>query len=255
VVSERDASAARAAGGDGRGAAVNPAWLAHLYTASGAVLAYLATLAVVEGDYRLAFFWLYLQVAVDATDGMLARALRVSSRTPEFDGAKLDDVVDYLCYVFVPALMVWRAPLVPEGWALPVAAAVLLSSAYGFNRDDAKTADHYFTGFPSYWNIVVFYLFLAGLPAGLNAAILLVLAGLVFVPIRYLYPTRGAAFRTLTLGLGLLWGLLMIAMLWQFPNVSRPIFIASLVYPLYYAALSFALEARRRGAPSLSHPT
>src|SRR4029079_7616768 len=104
--------------------------------------------------------WLFLQVAVDATDGLLARRLRVYERTPGVNGAKLDDIVDYLCYVFVPALMVWRAPLVPADWVVPVAAAMLLSSAYGFNRGDAKTSDHFFTGFPSYWNIVVFYLFL-----------------------------------------------------------------------------------------------
>src|SRR5688572_11747142 len=149
------------------------AWLAHVYTASGAVLAFLAALAIIDHDYRTAFFWLGVQIAVDATDGVLARALRVKERTPFFDGAKLDDIVDYLTYVFVPALFVWRAVLVPDGWTLWVAAAMLLSSAYGFNRADAKTADHFFTGFPSYWNIVVFYLLLARLPAPINGVILL----------------------------------------------------------------------------------
>ena len=166
------------------------AWLAHLYTASGAVLAFLAVRAVVDHDYRTAFFWLGVQIFVDATDGLLARALRVHERLPWFDGAKLDDIVDYLCYVFVPALLVWRAVLVPEAWTLWAAGAMLLSSAYGFNRSDAKTPDHFFTGFPSYWNVVVFYLVIARLPATVNAAILLALAVLVFVPIRYLYPSR-----------------------------------------------------------------
>ncbi|MGH8188449.1 MAG: CDP-alcohol phosphatidyltransferase family protein, partial [Steroidobacteraceae bacterium] len=190
------------------------AWLAHIYTGSGAVLAFLAATDIFEHDYRTAFFWLYLQVVVDATDGLLARRLRVNERLPWFNGAKLDDIVDYLCYVFVPALFVWRALLVPDAWAVPVAAAMLLSSAYGFNRDDAKTADHFFTGFPSYWNIVVFYLFIARWPAAINAAILLVLAVLVFVPIRYLYPSRGGAFQALTNVLGVIWGALMLALLW-----------------------------------------
>jgi len=225
---------------------VTIAWLAHLYTATGALLAFLSAVAVVERDYRAAFFWLYLQVAVDATDGRLARALRVSERTPWFDGAKLDDIVDYLCYVFVPALLLWRAGLLPDGWAVPVGAAVLLSSGYGFNRADAKTADHFFTGFPSYWNIVAFYLFAAGLPPAVNAAILLALAGLVFVPIRYLYPSRGAAFQRLSNALGAGWAVLMLVMLWQLPTVPRSVLLASLVYPLYYAALSLLLEARRQ---------
>ena len=221
------------------------AWLAHLYTASGALLAFLAATDIFEHDYRTAFFWLYLAVFVDATDGVLARRARVSERLPWFHGAKLDDIVDYLTYVFIPALFVWRAILVPDRWAVTVAAAMLLSSAYGFNRADAKTGDHFFTGFPSYWNIVVFYLFVAGWPAELNAAILLALSVMVFVPIRYLYPSRGGRFQALTIALGAVWGVLMLVMLWQFPAVSRPVFFASLVFPAYYLLLSFWLEARR----------
>jgi phosphatidylcholine synthase len=227
------------------------AWLAHFYTATGAVLAFLAATDIFEHDYRTAFFWLYLQVLVDATDGVLARAARVSQRTPRFNGAKLDDIVDYLCYVFIPALLVWRSLLVPDEWSLPVVAAILLSSAYGFNREDAKTPDHFFTGFPSYWNIVVFYLFVARLSPVVNAAILLALAVMVFVPIRYVYPSRGAAYQRLTNTLGVVWGALILAMLWQFPAVTRPVFLASLVFPAYYVMLSFVLEARRRrGMPA-----
>jgi phosphatidylcholine synthase len=222
------------------------AWIAHLYTASGAVLAFLAATNIFEHDYRTAFFWLYLQVVVDATDGVLARTLRVKQRVPWFNGAKLDDIVDYLCYVFVPALFVWRALLVPDRWSVPVVTAMLLSSAYGFNRDDAKTDDHYFLGFPSYWNIVVFYLFVARWPSEVNAAILLALAVLVFVPVRYLYPSRGAVFQTTTLVLGFVWAALMLVMLWQFPAVSRAVFLVSLAFPIYYATLSLWLEIRRR---------
>src|SRR5678816_465256 len=134
-------------------------WLAHLYTASSAVLALLATIAIFEYRFRDAFFWLAATIVVDSSDGVLARAVRVRECLPWFNGAKLDDIVDYLTYVFVPALFVWRSLLVPAAWTIPVASAMLLSSAYGFNREDAKTSDHFFTGFPSYWNIVVFYLF------------------------------------------------------------------------------------------------
>jgi phosphatidylcholine synthase len=222
------------------------AWIAHLYTASGAVLAFLAATDIFEHDYRTAFFWLYLQVAIDATDGMLARSVRVKERLPWFNGAKLDDIVDYLCYVFIPALFIWRALLVPDRWSMPIAAAMLLSSAYGFNRNDAKTEDHYFLGFPSYWNIVVFYLFVARWPSEVNAAILVALAVLVFVPVRYLYPSRGTALQVPTIVLGVIWAILMLVMLWQFPAVSRPVFLASLVFPIYYGAASLWLEARRR---------
>jgi phosphatidylcholine synthase len=220
------------------------AWLAHLYTASGAVLGFLAAREIIEGDYRTAFFWLLLQVIVDATDGVLARRVRVSDRLPWFNGAKLDDIVDYVTYVFVPALMVWRGLLVPEAWALAVVSAMLLSSAYGFSREDAKTADHFFTGFPSYWNIVAFYLLIAEWPTWVNTAVLLGLAVLVFVPIRYVYPSRTPVWRVPTNVLGALWGAMIVAMLWQYPAVTHTLFVVSLIFPVYYVVLSLALHWR-----------
>ena len=222
------------------------AWLVHAYTASGAVLAFLAIRAVVLEDYRAAFFWLALQVAVDATDGTLARLARVSQRLPRFNGAKLDDIVDYLTYVFVPAFIVWRAALVPESWMLFVVSAVLLSSAYGFNTATAKTSDHFFTGFPSYWNIVVFYLLIAGFSRMTNAAILVAFVVLVFVPIRYVYPSRTVAWRPVTMVLGIVWGAAFLTMLWTYPTVSRSMFWGSLAYPVYYFALSLYLGVRPR---------
>jgi phosphatidylcholine synthase len=222
------------------------AWLAHLYTASGSVFAFLAATAIFQSDYRQAFLWLYVQVLVDATDGTFARLLRAKERLPWFNGAKLDDIVDYLCYVFVPALIVWRAALVPGGWSMPIVTMMLVSSAYGFNRDDAKTNDHYFLGFPSYWNIVVLYLYIGGLPKQVNGVFLAVLAVFVFVPIRYVYPSRGSDRRALTLALAAIWGALVLLMLRQLPNVSRSVFLASLVFPVYYLALSLWLEYRRR---------
>ena len=222
------------------------AWLVHLYTASGAVLAFLAVIALVDHDYRTAFFWLGLQIVVDATDGLFARRVGVSARLPWFDGAKLDDIVDYLAYVFVPALFVWRALIVPDAWALPLASGILLSSAYGFNRSDAKTRDHFYTGFPSYWNIVVFYLLVSGWSSRVNAAILAVLAVMVFVPVRYVYPSRTRVWQTPTLVLGAIWGALMSFMVWRYPAVPRVVFWASLVFPIYYVVLSLRLHVRAR---------
>jgi phosphatidylcholine synthase len=220
------------------------AWLVHLYTASGFVLAFLAARAFIEFDYRTGFFWLWVQVFVDATDGLLARRLRVRERIPWFDGAKLDDITDYVAYVFVPALFVWRGAVVPNAWVLPVVAAMLLSSAYGFNRTDAKTSDHFFTGFPSYWNVVAFYLLVARWPSEVNAAILAVFALLVFVPIRYVYPSRTPAWSLVTNVFGAIWAGMMLLMLWQYPAVSPLLFWGSLEYPVYYLLLSFALHFR-----------
>jgi phosphatidylcholine synthase len=230
--------------------AVVAAWLVHLYTASGFVLAFLATSAIVDGDFRSAFLYLWLQVAVDATDGWLARRAKVSERLPGFSGKTLDDLVDFLTYVFVPALAVWRGGIVPDGWATPVGSAMLLSSGFGFSRVKAKTPDHFFIGFPSYWNIVVLYLFVLGMPPWLNALVLLVCGVLVFVPIRYVYPSRTTVLPVLTNTLGAAWAAAVLVFLWRYPEGSKELVLASLMYPIYYVALSLFLQFRRVPAPA-----
>ncbi|MGE0813694.1 MAG: phosphatidylcholine/phosphatidylserine synthase [Vicinamibacterales bacterium] len=224
-------------------------WLAHAYTASGAVTALMAVLALDAGDLRAAYLWLAGAVAIDATDGVLARALAVKERLPWFDGAGLDNLVDFLTYVFVPALIVVKTDLVPGEAAVPVAAAMLLSSGYGFSRTDAKvaTTDHFFTGFPSYWNIVCLYLHLFRLPPAVNAAVLAVLAALVFVPVRYVYPSRTVTWRPATLALSAWWACCLLVAIWRLPATDGPWAWLSLVFPAYYVALSFVLSARERG--------
>ncbi len=225
-------------------------WLAHLYTASGAVIALLATGVTFAHNFRAAFIYLVVATFVDATDGVLARALRVKERLPHYDGARLDDIVDYLTYVFVPVLIVWQAQLVPV--AFPVCAAMLLASAYGFGQADAKvnTGDHFFTGFPSYWNIVVSYLYLWQLAPVVNAVILLVLSVLVFVPIRYVYPSRTTAWKMPTLVLGTTWAVLLAWLIWRLPATDGPWLVLSLVFPAYYLGLSLWLNGGTNVPPS-----
>lgn len=210
--------------------------------------ALLAVLALDAGDLRQAFLWLAAATAIDSTDGVLARALRVKERLPWFDGAKVDDLVDYLTYVFVPVLIVLRTGLLPAPAALPVASAILVSSAYGFSRDDAKVAsiDHFFTGFPSYWNIVAVYLTVWQLPKAVNAALLIVLAVLVFVPVRYVYPSRTVTWRTATLLLGVVWAVCLTMVIWRLPAVDGPWAPLSLVFPVYYLLLSLRLTLAER---------
>ena len=223
------------------------AWAVHVLTASGALLGFLTITATGTGDYRRAFLWMAVATAIDSADGALARGVRVKERLPTFDGARLDDIVDYLTFVFAPAYLVYHARLVPESVVLAVVTAMLLSSAYGFSQDAAKTSDHYFTGFPSYWNIIVFYLVVLAAPPALNAAVLIGLAVLVFVPIAYVYPSRTPTLRALTIALGLVWAVLVLVLIWQYPNVSRPVLYLSLVFPVYYLGLSLVLHARRAG--------
>jgi phosphatidylcholine synthase len=222
------------------------AWAVHAFTASGAVMGLAALQATVQSNYRTAFLWLIAATAVDGVDGWLARLARVGERAPGLDGKRLDDIVDYVTYVVAPAFLLLRSGLLPADLGWPVAAALLLSSAYGFSRTDAKTTDHFFTGFPSYWNVVALYLYVLGLSPAANAAVLLVLAALVFVPIGYVYPSRTEAWQAPTIVLGTIWAGLMVAVAWMLPDISRPIVVGSLAFPLYYVVLSLVLHARRR---------
>ena len=223
-------------------------WLVHFYTASGFVLAFLAAQSAIDHDFRSAFLYLAAQVFVDATDGVMARAFRVSERLPWFSGSKLDDLVDYLTYVFVPALIVWRALLVVDPWSNIVPWAMLLSSGYGFSQTKAKTSDHFFTGFPSYWNIVAFYLYaLRPVPGWASVALVVVPALLTFVPSRYLYPSQRGRLNLLTNVLGLPWLGLLAAVLWYLlpdPGRARWLAFVSLYYPAYYLLVSWAISVR-----------
>lgn len=222
------------------------AWLVHAFTATGAVLAYLALEATASGQLRAAFIWLAVATLVDAVDGVLARLARVKERTPQFDGALLDNIIDYLTFVFVPIFILRQAGLLPPGAAgQAVAAVVLLASAYGFCRLDAKTADHFFTGFPSYWNIVVLYMIALRPEAVVNAAILLGFAVLVFVPVGYIYPSRTPRWQAPTVLLGALWGIAMAAVIWLLPFPPQWLVWVSFVYPVYYFAISFVLHRAR----------
>ena len=222
------------------------AWSVHAYTGTGAILAFVAAWAVVHGHDRLALGAMFVATIVDATDGVLARRARVKEVLPAIDGGRIDDIVDYLTFVFVPILLLEAAGGLYVFAVVPVAGIVLLSSLYGFVAPDAKTSDHFFTGFPSYWNIVVLYLLLFRVPPGVNALILLALSGLIFVRIGYVYPSRTKELMPVTLALGGLWTLAIGAIIWLWPDPPRWLAIASLLFPVYYVVLSLALHSRRR---------
>ena len=215
------------------------AWLVHLYTALGAAVAVFTLALAAGGRYREALALMGLALILDATDGTFARLARVKEQIPGIDGARLDDIVDYLNYVFVPCFLLLWAGLLPAGHGWWIVCLPLLASAYGFSQADAKTPDHFFLGFPSYWNVVAFYCFVLGLSPWFNAFLVIVLSVMVFVPIRYLYPSRNALLQGLTITLGVVWGVLCFVVVFYLPDPPYGVALASLFFPAYYAAVSF----------------
>lgn len=225
------------------------AWAVHAYTASGIIIGFLALRAAFFGEAREAFVWMLVAALIDSTDGALARAVEVKRVLPRFDGAKLDDIVDYFTFVIVPVAFLYQMRLLPTSGTLFFVALPLLSSAYGFCQAAAKTPDFFFTGFPSYWNIIAFYLYAGHTPVWFNGAVIGILSVFVFIPIRYVYPTRTVPFRRLTNVLGVLWAGSILTILWQLPAPSPWLVLLSLYYPLYYTGLSFYLHLTAPESP------
>jgi phosphatidylcholine synthase len=193
---------------------VAAAWAIHSLTGSGAVLAFLAFLAVEQGSFRLALTWLAAAQVVDGIDGPLARWVGVRELSPKLDGSMLDVVVDYVTYVFLPAIMIYRAGLLPQDLALVGVAAMLVSSLYTFARTDMKTDDNFFRGFPALWNVVAFYLFLLQPGRAAGAVVVGAFALLTFAPIHFVHPVRVRSFQPWLGVLTAAWGLSSMALLW-----------------------------------------
>lgn len=225
------------------------AWGAHLYTSLGLVCAAGIAVCVVYGLYPWALVLMFVATLIDATDGTLARAVKVKEVLPGFDGRRLDDLIDFLTYTFLPLFLIWHAGLAPAGheaWLL----APLLASAYGFCQVSAKTDDGYFLGFPSYWNLAAFYFYVLRPPGWVVVGLLVTFAVLTFVPSRYLYPSQRGRLNLLTNVLGAAWGVVLAVILWRLTTagevdeLTRALTYASVFFPVWYLAASWLISLR-----------
>jgi phosphatidylcholine synthase len=210
----------------------------HIYTGSGIFLAFWAALALLKKDAPTFFIALALAVIVDASDGTLARYFEVKKVVPEVDGVTMDNIVDYITYVFLPAIALVVFGILPATLTW-VALFPLGASIYGFSQTHAK-ADASFVGFPSYWNILFLYLYILQLPTMWVVFILIFLSVMVFVPIRYIYPSQTRWLQGTTLALTIIWGAVIIALCF-YPDAvwAKRTAQLSLLYPVYYAIISF----------------
>ena len=229
----------------------------HVLTASGIAFAFLAAAETTRPgcDPRLVFVWLIAAVIVDAIDGPLARRAHVKTRAADIDGRTIDDIVDYITFTFLPLLLVWRMGWVPEPkWLFVV--PPMMASLLGFANVGAKEEDAgFFRGFPSYWNIAAFYCGLLAASGFLWASglLLLALAVLTVAPVRFVYPNLAPRPWKTPLRVGAyLWMVIVLWMLWEFPENPAWLVGVSLVYPAVYAAASVWLDVRdrrQRGEP------
>ncbi|HLW92374.1 MAG TPA: phosphatidylcholine synthase [Roseiarcus sp.] len=179
----------------------------HVLTASGGAVAVLALYAAIERNFAVMFAWLGLALIIDGVDGTLARAARVKEAAAMIDGVILDLVVDFLSYVLVPVVAIWRSDLMPTPIAFWIGLVITIASALYFADTRMKTADNWFRGFPALWNVLAFYLFVFRLPSFANAAILVIATALMFTPIVFVHPMRVVKLRVFTVAATGLWSL------------------------------------------------
>jgi phosphatidylcholine synthase len=196
------------------------AWAVHGFTASGIIFGFLALVAVLKKDAVEAFMWLGVALFVDGVDGALARKVKVKEYAPNFDGATLDNVIDFFTYVAVPSLMVYWFNMVPvpyllqeSTWSLICAVIMMASSLYCFANVGMKSSDYYFVGFPAIWNVVVLYFYLFNSNWAINLIAVVGLAILTFVPIKFVHPLRVSHWRGVTIPMTVLWAAMTLALI------------------------------------------
>ena len=232
-------------------------WMVHFYTACGMLVAsWIAIIlmrpAFSHDDARVCFLLMLLATLIDATDGTLARMVRIKETIPSFDGRRLDDLTDFLTFTCLPLWLILRAGLLPGEceWALLVA---LIASAYGFCQTNIKTSDGSFVGFPSYWNITALCMILLPVRGPAAVGVVLFFSLMTFVPSRYSYPTQPGKWNRVMLALSVPWVALLLGLLawpwetapedWDAVNRWKVWAVGS--YPAFYLLSAWWLSVSR----------
>ncbi len=197
----------------------------HLLTASGAVFAMLAMLAAAKLQWDVMFLWLVVALIVDGIDGPLARRYDTKTHAPEYDGALMDLIIDYLNYVFVPAYALFVSGQL-EGWTGWFAIIIITYvSAMYFSDTRMKTKDNSFSGFPACWNMVILVIFALKPNFWIATAIIAVLTVAMIMPLKFIHPVRTERWRPVSLLVVVAWiGLAFIAA-WK--NFDHPAWVST----------------------------
>lgn len=181
------------------------AFSVHILTASGSFLAFLGVVAAAEHRFVDMFWWLGLALAVDGIDGPIARKVRVKEVLPNWSGDTLDNIIDYVTYVLLPAFALYQSGMIGEPWSFAAAGMIVVSSAIYYADMGMKTDEYFFSGFPVVWNMVVFTLFVIDASATTAMIIVTISVIMTFLPINFLHPVRVKRLRSLNMAIFLVW--------------------------------------------------
>lgn len=210
------------------------AWGAHGFTATGVVTAFLATLALFENQPKACLMWLGVALIVDGVDGSLARRVNVQTVLPHFDGSVLDLVIDYLTYVFIPALFIYRYIPLPDYTALVATSIMLVSSLFCFCNVNMKSKDNYFQGFPAAWNVVALCLYTLGPSPWWTLATIVLLALLTVTRMKFLHPFRVRRFMPVNIAVTAIWLLCSLSLVHDHPAINPLVLTLWLLMSAYF---------------------
>jgi phosphatidylcholine synthase len=217
------------------------AWFVHFFTASGILTVFMALIETTENDFRTAMLWLIAAQLIDGVDGTLARRYNVQEVLPRVSGKSIDFVIDFCGYAVVPAFMIYEAPLM-HGWmSLLMALFIVFTSAVYYGKTGMITDDFYFKGFPVMWNMAAFYLiFIFNFPAILNAILILLLAILQFLPVKFAYPSMTRRWKPITLIFTTILLVSMTGLLIFYPDYPGVFYWGPIISLMYFAFFGFA---------------
>ena len=115
---------------------------------------FLSLVAASEERWTAMFWWLGLALFVDGIDGPIARKLEVKEILPTWSGELLDNIIDYVTYVLIPAFALYQRGFMGEGLSFLSAAIIVVSSAIYYADTGMKTKENFFKGFPVVWNMM-----------------------------------------------------------------------------------------------------
>ncbi|KGB27591.1 phosphatidylcholine synthase [Candidatus Liberibacter solanacearum] len=173
------------------------AFSVHILTACGSFCAFLGVIAAAQ--YRLVdmFWWIGLALIIDGFDGPIARKMRVKEVLPNWSGDTLDNIVDYLTYVILPAFALYQSNLLDSTGSSIAAGMIVISSAIYYAYTNMKTEEHFFSGFPAVWNMVVFFLIALNASVIVSTIVIATSTILTFAPVHFLHPIRVVRLRPL----------------------------------------------------------
>ncbi|WP_048646231.1 phosphatidylcholine synthase [Nitratireductor soli] len=218
------------------------AFSVHLLTASGSFLAFLSLVAASEERWTAMFWWLGLALFVDGIDGPIARKLDVKHVLPTWSGDMLDNIIDYVTYVLIPAFALYQSGFMGAGLSFLSAAIIVVTSAIYYADTGMKTRENFFKGFPVVWNMVVFTLFVTQPGEYISFAAVIISALLTFMPVYFLHPVRVRRLRPVNLTIFLAWCAFGIAALWQDMEAGQIVRIGIGVTGIYLFVIGAVMQ-------------